>query len=145
MATYLDASALVKLYVAEVGSGWVGCAGWWQGLAAAPALAPSPRRCPVLGAGGLCRIYGPPTACKGYFCVTATKVSTACLYPACPWSADGASGSDGICAHAPDQIFDLVMVLATPRVCTSWSNQLRHHCVITSAIIYGGRCLRTPQ
>ena len=30
--------------------------------------------------GGLCRIYGPPTVCKGYLCVTATKVSTACIY-----------------------------------------------------------------
>ena len=29
----------------------------------------------------LCRIYGPPAVCKGYFCVTATKVSTACIYP----------------------------------------------------------------
>src|SRR5262249_43195106 len=56
----------------------------------------------------LCRLYGPPAVCKDYFCVTATKVSTACIDPACLWSADGAPGPDGICAHAPDQIFDLV-------------------------------------
>jgi hypothetical protein len=29
---------------------------------------------------GFCRIYGPPAVCKGYFCVTVTKVSTACIY-----------------------------------------------------------------
>jgi len=93
----------------------------------------------------LCRIYGPPAVCKGYLYVTATKGSTACIYSACPWSADGTPGPDGSCVHAPDPIFDLVMVLATPRVCTSWSNRLRHHCLITSAIAYGELCLRTPQ